>query len=90
MGLELANVKIIGRDVPAQHAAFTIVGQTHYGAPITNLINKKHHITGTVEFAPAEHHTYTVRGVLKEGACSVWIEDDQDHQPIGQKFESQC
>ncbi len=64
------------RNVPAQTATFSIVGRTHYAAPIIELTHKVYQVSGDVSFAPAAGHNYLVKGVLSAAGSSVWIEDE--------------
>ena len=69
--------EVITRDVPAQQATFTIVGRTHYAAPILELTNKVYQVRGDVAFAPLANESYVVKGVLGPTYSAVWIEDSK-------------
>lgn len=75
------------RDVPAAAATFSIVGRTHYAAPILELTNTVYEVKGDVNFAPEPNHTYIVRGTLGPDTSAVWIEDAQTKTVIGNKIE---
>jgi len=64
------------RSVPAQTATFSIVGRTHYAAPILELTHKVYQVAGDVSFTPTAGHVYQVKGVLAADGSSVWIEDE--------------
>jgi len=83
---------MIERNVPAQPAAFTIVGRAQYAAPILALTTTKrvYDVEGTVKFTPEKHRTYVVRGELGESYSAVWIEEELEgggSRMIGQKVE---
>jgi hypothetical protein len=44
---------VIGRQVPASKAKFTIAGRTEYAAPILALTNTVYEVTGEIEFVPS-------------------------------------
>jgi len=78
---------VIGRDVPAGvPTSFTIVGRTHYAAPILELMNPVYEISGVVTFTPLPQHSYTVKGELDDDHSGVWIED-KPLEVVGQKIE---
>src|SRR6266851_5481041 len=77
---------VIGRLVPAQPSTYTIVGRTHYAAPILELANTVYQISGEVKFAPQPSHTYYVRGELGEEYSGVWITDEKGN-PVTAKIE---
>ena len=68
---------IIGRPVVAGPATFTIVGRTHYAAPILELTHATYQVSGDIAFAPEPNGSYTVKGVLGPDYSGVWIVDAQ-------------
>lgn len=77
-----------GRPVPAQPASFTIVGRTHYAAPILEMINRVYEVSGEINFSPLPDRSYTVKGVLGHDYSAVWIEDDKG-TVVAKKIEVQ-
>jgi hypothetical protein len=75
------------RNVPAQAAAFTIVGRTHYAAPLLEMVNRVYEVRGEVHFAPEPNHSYIVTGKLGDGYSAVWIEDATTGQPVTARVE---
>jgi hypothetical protein len=76
-----------GRNVPAGPAAFTIVGRTHYAAPILEMMNRVYEVRGAVHFTPEPDHSYIVTGKLGDDYSAVWIEDATTGQPVTAKVE---
>lgn len=76
-----------GRDVPARAATFTIVGRTHYAAPILEMTNRIFEVRGDIQFAPEPNRSYVVKGKLGNDYSAVWIEDAATGQPVGPKVE---
>jgi hypothetical protein len=85
-GFYMAPV-VIERLVKAQPGAFTIVARTEYAAPILALTNTVYQVIGKVQFSPESGKVYVVKGELGESYSSVWIEEEQSHQVIGEKTE---
>lgn len=85
----LMNPVVIGRPVPAQASTFTIVGRTHYGAPILEMTNTVYQVSGETEFTPAPNRAYVVKGILAEKYSAVWIEDSETGETVGRKVEVQ-
>jgi hypothetical protein len=79
---------MIKRDVPAQTATFTIIGRTHFAAPIQELSNKVYQVAGDVTFTPAPDASYVVKGTLGPGYSAVWIEG-KSGAVMGKKIEIQ-
>ena len=73
--------------VPARSSKFTVIGVSHYAAPILALTSPVYRIEGVVEFTPQEGKLYAVRGSLSSGTSTVWIEDDTTAQVMGTKVE---
>lgn len=78
---------VIGRDVPARAAVFTIEGRTHYAAPILELFNTVYEVSGESRFTPAPNRTYVVKGELRDGYTTVWLEDSETGEMVGQRIE---
>lgn len=78
---------VIGRSVAAEASTFTIVGRTHYAAPILELLNKTYEISGETKFAPEPNGYYMVKGVLGDNYSAVWIEEISTGAVVGQKIE---
>ena len=78
---------MIGRPVPAETATFTIVGRTHYAAPIIELVNKVYQVSGETKFTPLPNRAYVVKGILRDDYAAVWIEDGQTGELAGNKIE---
>jgi hypothetical protein len=81
------NPVSLGRDIPAQPAHFTIIGRTHFAAPIIELVRTVYQISGETDFTPLADHVYVVKGVLGEDYSAVWIEDAATGAVAGQKIE---
>jgi hypothetical protein len=86
MGLSMRPV-VIERRVPTEPATFTIVGRTHYAAPILELTNTVYEVSGNVKFAPLPNHVYMVQGSLRKNHSAVWIEDESTGEVMGRKIE---
>jgi hypothetical protein len=78
---------IIARDVPTNEGSFTIVGHTHYVAPVLALTNTVYDVGGEIKFAPLANHSYVVKGVLGDNYSAVWIEDAKTGEVAGHKIE---
>lgn len=78
---------VIGRDVATTETTFTVVGVTHYAAPLLALNHPAYELSGDVSFTPAPQHSYVVRGVLGESYSAVWVEDKDTGDVAGQKIE---
>lgn len=85
-GFQMSPV-VIGRNVPARATTFTIVGRTHYAAPILELMNAVYEISGQTSFTPQPNQSYVVRGVLGDDYSAVWIAEAGSGNPVGQKVE---
>ena len=79
--------KMQTHDVPAKPTKFSVVGITHYGAPILAMTNPVYEAKGVVEFAPEDKKTYVVRGSLSAEVSTVWIEEDGTGRVVGNKVE---
>lgn len=78
---------LVERRVKAQPAAFKVVARTEYAAPILALTNPVYQVISKVQFSPESGKVYVVKGELGESYSSVWIEDEQSGQVIGDKAE---
>ncbi|HYM04070.1 MAG TPA: hypothetical protein VET85_14050, partial [Stellaceae bacterium] len=77
------------RDIPARPCTLTIVGRTHYAAPIQELTNTVYEVSGTIDFAPEPNGQYEIKGELGERYSAVWIEERATKQTVGKKIEIQ-
>lgn len=85
-GFHMSPVEL-DRPVPAKETTFTIVGRTEYAAPILAMSNPVYQVVGEVTFTPEDGKSYRVRGRLTEERSSVWIEDKESKQVMGEKIE---
>ncbi|HEY1613939.1 MAG TPA: hypothetical protein VGF97_09645 [Rhizomicrobium sp.] len=85
-GLAMTPVAI-GRDVPARQQTFTIVGRTHYAAPILEMMNTVYQVSGRSTFAPDPGKEYIVTGTLTDNYSAVWIAEKATGIVVGQKVE---
>ena len=74
------------RLVPAQAAAFHILGRTHFGAPIDEMVSTAYLIDGEVRFAPVAGEGYVVKGELGADHSAVWVENEKTGAQIGNKL----
>jgi hypothetical protein len=75
------------RDVPAASATYTLVGRTHYAAPILELTNPVYQVKGSITFTPAPNRNYAIRGELKPDHAVIWVEDVEAKAVVGNKIE---
>ena len=85
-GMEM-EPRVIERNVPTVAGTFTIVGRTHYAAPILELAEKVYRVSGDVRFTPLPDHRYILRGSLDEARSAVWIEDMGTGEIVDRKIE---
>jgi hypothetical protein len=85
-GFSLTAVPV-SRQIPARPSRLTIMGETHYGAPIQAFLNPIYRVSGDVDFTPVPDRRYVVRGVLGPDYSGVWLEDADSHEVIGRKIE---
>jgi hypothetical protein len=78
---------MVGRDVPAQSATFTITGRSHFAAPILEMMGRVYEVSGDTSFTPLPDRSYAVKGVLRRDYSAVWIEDIQTGEVVGRKIE---
>jgi hypothetical protein len=79
--------RVIERNIPTDAGTFTIVGRTHYAAPILELAEKVYRVSGDVRFTPLPDHRYILRGSLEEDHSAVWIEDMGTGEIVDRKIE---
>ena len=80
--------KLLDREIDANKIhILTIVGATHYAAPIQEIIHKTYQISGKIQFSPEKNKKYVVTGELGEGGTSVWIEEEGTHKIMDKKIE---
>jgi hypothetical protein len=77
----------IGRKVPAEEATFTVMGRTHYAAPILEMLNPVYEITGDIRFTPLPNHDYYVEGKMDDDHSVIWIRDNTTRQQVADKIE---
>ncbi len=77
------------RSVPAKAARVTLRGSHTTAAPIQAMASQVagtfFSVEGVVNFEPRPDGKYVVKGELKKGASSVWIEDAATGQPVTEK-----
>jgi hypothetical protein len=75
----IVNARDSERRVPIRAMKLRLIATHVTGAPIHELASRAagtfFSVEGDVEFTPKAGATYVVRGELKKGASSVWIED---------------
>jgi len=77
----------VERQVPAaKPTSLQIVGRTEYAAPILVLTNPVYQVKGSIDFTPEANKRYVVKGELSEARSSVWLEDAQTQQIVGNKI----
>lgn len=86
-GLRMTPV-LIDRELEIKPVTLTIVGRTHYAAPIQALTNPVYEVKGQVAFKPEKNKSYVVVGNLAEASAKVWIEDAQTHQVVSEQIET--
>jgi hypothetical protein len=74
------------RPVPARTSTFFIVGRTHCGAPIMEMMRTVYLVGGNVEFTPQADGVYVIKGELSPDHSAVWIEDEKTHAQVGNKL----
>jgi len=77
----------IGRKVPAQEATFTVLGRTHYAAPILEMLNPVYQISGEIKFTPLPDHDYYVEGKMDDEHSVIWIRDNTTRQRVADQIE---
>ncbi|MBI4998435.1 MAG: hypothetical protein HZC22_16375 [Rhodocyclales bacterium] len=82
-------LQVVSREVPAQPMKVTLKASHITGAPIHAMASKVagtfFSVEGTVDFSPKANGSYVVKGELKKGGSSVWIEDADTGQPVTEK-----
>jgi len=89
-GLALTT-RFVGRPVPANKAMKVRLKGSHItGAPIhaiaSQIAGTFFSVEGVVDFTPVSGGNYIVKGELKKGASSVWIEDRVTSLPVTEKI----
>lgn len=83
------TVVISQRKVPARPMKATLKGSHATAAPIhaiaSQLAGTYFSVEGAVDFSPKPNGKYVVKGELKKGASSIWIEDAETGQPVTEK-----
>jgi len=78
---------VIDRQVPARKVTVTIEGKTHFAAPIQELTGgKTYPVSGEVTFTPRPNGVYVVRGKLRKGGSSVWIENAKTGRAVSKRI----
>jgi hypothetical protein len=81
---------IIDREVPANKPIkIKLVGRTHYGAPIQELLHKVYEVNGQISFTPEKGKKYIVMGEMNDDVCSVWLEEEESHQIVDKKIDKE-
>ncbi len=79
---------LVQRAIPAAKATtLLLVARTEYAVPILTLTNTVYQVKGKIEFTPEPNKRYIVRGQLGEGHASVWLEEEDTKQLVGEKVE---
>lgn len=75
---------VTNREVPARKLKARLLGTHQTGAPIhaifSSIAGTFLKVEGVVDFEPLEGRQYVVKGHLREGGSSVWIEDAETGQ----------
>ncbi|RVT47046.1 hypothetical protein ENE75_24435 [Rubrivivax albus] len=83
------TMAVTEREVPARPMKVTLRASHTTAAPIhaiaSQLAGTFFSVEGTVDFEPKPNVRYVVRGELKKGASSVWIEEALSGQPVTRK-----
>ena len=81
--------RYVTREVPATPMKVKLRGAHTAGAPIQQMISQAtgifFSVEGVVDFTPLTNRWYVVKGELKKGGSSIWIEDEKTGQPVTQK-----
>ncbi|MGC1174033.1 hypothetical protein [Polaromonas sp.] len=85
------TTQFVGRSVPANKAMKVRLKGSHItGAPIhaiaSQIAGTFFSVEGVVDFTPVSGGNYIVKGELKKGASSVWIEDRATGLPVTEKI----
>ncbi|MGQ0510813.1 MAG: hypothetical protein ACT4P9_09380 [Betaproteobacteria bacterium] len=83
------TARYVTREVPATPMKVTLKGAHTAGAAIQQMISQATGIflsvEGVVDFTPTQNRWYVVKGELKKGGSSIWIEDEATGQPVTRK-----
>ncbi|WP_139351771.1 hypothetical protein [Polaromonas sp. A23] len=84
------TTRFIARPVPAKPMKVRLKGSHITGAPIhamaSQIAGTFFSVEGVVDFTPVAGGSYVVKGELKKGASSVWIEDRATGLPVTEKI----
>jgi hypothetical protein len=84
------TTRYVARTVPAVPMKVRLQGSHMTGAPIHAIASQMagtfFSVDGVVDFTPAPGGKYLVKGELKKGASSVWIEDRATGLPVTEKI----
>lgn len=82
--------RFISRSVPATPMKVKLVGSHITLAPIQAIASQMagtfFSVSGTVDFRPVPGGNYIVKGELKKGASSIWIEDRATGLPVTERI----
>jgi len=88
-GTALAT-RAVARPVPATPMKVKVVGShihlDNMRAILGDIAGTSFSVSGTVNFTPAPGGKYLVKGELKKGASSIWIEDRATGLPVTEKI----
>jgi hypothetical protein len=83
------SMSVSERSLPAKPMKVTLRGSHTTAAPIHAIASQMagtfFSVEGVVDFEPKANARYVVRGELKKGASSVWIEDAGSGQVVTKK-----
>ncbi len=84
------TTRVVARPVPATPMKVKLVGShihiDNMRAILGDIAGTSFSVNGTVDFTPAPGGKYLVKGELKKGASSVWIEDRATGLPVTEKI----
>lgn len=85
---EMLTMVISERDIPARPMKATLLASHITSAPVfttTSQLNGTFQtLRGTVDFSPKQHGHYVVKGELRRGGSSIWIEDADTGQIVSE------
>ncbi|MEN3068571.1 hypothetical protein [Uliginosibacterium sediminicola] len=88
-GLAL-RTRYVERKIPARPMKVKLEGSHITGAPIHALISQAagtfFSVEGVIDFSPKPNGQYVVKGELKKEGSSVWIEDMETGERVGDKI----
>ena len=75
------------REVPAgNELKLSLLGMRKYAAPILEIINGSHKVSGDIVFTPEEGKSYNVNGELSKEYSAIWLEDAEGNI-VSEKIE---